>query len=774
MNLATLDVDIKAVTTKLAELSSQFETLARDASKKGNDAAKEAASRVKQEIATASEELKKLQRVQSELVQSSARATELFRKGIGGGEAAEKIKAIADAWGIYKNKQNEAGARADAHAAALGMIGRMAFGAATQIVHMAQQVMEATAKLDEHQRHLDALGSSYAATRAATDGAMSATDAFAVREQNLAQNLFLTDQQTATLNRRMREFAVLHGGEATSAMQRFSQAVQAGDNNALAQFGVRINATIPAAERMTEALRQLAEQQRHQPIIPETANERARTFTQTLDQLGGALISSMNPLAADTEYHNANARAVAAGNRAREEHRQRILAEQAAQDRLNHSLLDAKRVMHDIVHAITNEQNRALASSKTLIDSITHSVTEYTAQLNLASNASQRLAFNADLAQQGLNQNESRMSGLRQAIQNRRSERESNRSLVHEALREGYTRAELVEQGLLANATGQTVQELKRTTAELLHQIEQLGGASVDMDRRRGESRAHFYARYEEHARGALRHLQEELEITRSIEDHQRALLQVLREEKALKDADVTTSKEAIESTVRAPTTYTKGQGASAESDYGVLDPEQMRQLQEAQDFSTQFANVFAANTEHAATMAQSFSATVSSSVGTATGALKSHFQAWLTGKETIGQAAQAILHDVLLTLATESAVKAIFQYGEGIASLAMQNYAGAAQHFAAGAIYTAVAVAAGAGAAVTVPTPASAATGAGNALPPAAGQASSPTSSQSGDRPNVTVIYSGSTYGTREELHDSMITGVNEALRRGAMLEAS
>jgi hypothetical protein len=69
-----------------------------------------------------------------------------------------------------------------------------------------------------------------------------------------------------------------------------------------------------------------------------------------------------------------------------------------------------------------------------------------------------------------------------------------------------------------------------------------------------------------------------------------------------------------------------------------------------------------------------------------------------IQGSESMGLAVAKMLKDVLLGIATQATVKAIFELAEGIAATASFNYASAAAHFTAAGVYAAVAALAGAG----------------------------------------------------------------------------
>lgn len=144
-------------------------------------------------------------------------------------------------------------------------------------------------------------------------------------------------------------------------------------------------------------------------------------------------------------------------------------------------------------------------------------------------------------------------------------------------------------------------------------------------------------------------------------------------------------------------------------------------------------------------------------------GAFKSHLAAVITGKETIGQALQAMLHETMLSLAQESAVKALFNTAEGIAAFASGNIGKGTQHMIAAGTYGAVAIATGAVAAATVPTV--------NSSAPAGSSGASRTASSTQEVPQqqegpITVNINGALL-SEEQVEDAVYAGVTAAQNR-------
>lgn len=653
--IAALDFDVSAAEAKLGELERQFKAFS-DAAKT-DKAAKEWASAAAEAVKKAEDALKKLQAAQADVNKAQHDAEGLFARGIGGGEAAEKVNHLTRGLAIFNNTSLDSNTRSTALIGSLGIMGRMAMGAAEGVLAFVEASDRSTAAMDVQQRAVDALGTSYDRTRAATAGAMTASEAFAIREQMVSQNIFTTDARMAAVNGQMREYAIIHGTTAPEAFSRFAAAAQSANNGALAAFNVSIDRSTPAADRLRVAMAQLETQARQHPVIPATATESMNANRAAIESLGHTILAALDPFTQMNDHFAEQARLATIAARAVAENRTQLrLLQNAARDTqaegeaADRAMLAAAQAEWETRNHINEPMaapaapHRGGGGSGNTLD---------TSEMN--AEITQRRAMAEDMRAK--------------ALESMASQRELTRVQAEET----QNRAKLLEQETQSIALAATAQ-----------------GEAID----------------------------------RSIEDHQRGLREWEREQ------------------------------ANAAS------------------FSQQFGAVFAANTEHAATAAQSFAATAGTAMQSATGALRSHFQAWVTGRETMAQAAQGIVHEVLLAVATESIVKALFNYGEGIAALASYNYPKAAQNFAAAGVYTAVAVLAGAGAAATVPSSASAAPSSGaGATPPPAGQAHQSSTQGSGGNAPITIIYNGQTWGTRTELHDDMLNGVREAQRRGGEL---
>ena len=130
------------------------------------------------------------------------------------------------------------------------------------------------------------------------------------------------------------------------------------------------------------------------------------------------------------------------------------------------------------------------------------------------------------------------------------------------------------------------------------------------------------------------------------------------------------------------------------------------RTLRDSMDVQKQFGAAFAQLIDLNKTGTQSLAEFSAQGVGTLTGALKTHFAALITGKETVGEAIKGLVHELTLSLASEAFVRAIMETAHGIAALASIALAPTAPgHFAAAGLYTSVAALGGLAAAATAPS---------------------------------------------------------------------
>jgi len=198
-------------------------------------------------------------------------------------------------------------------------------------------------------------------------------------------------------------------------------------------------------------------------------------------------------------------------------------------------------------------------------------------------------------------------------------------------------------------------------------------------------------------------------------------------------------------------------------------DETERRDNEQRMNAGVQFQTSFSDIMRGTGTTAQLAARTVRGAFDTMTNSFKSHLSALITGRETVGEALRGIAHETLLNLATESAVRSLFEFASAIAATATLRFPQAAQHAAAGAMFAGIAVAAGVGAAVTAPPAAASAAPSGAAE---RGPASPGTIGAGGGQAGPTIINLNvnSALATREDVQDTVRRATDFAAARGSV----
>jgi hypothetical protein len=217
------------------------------------------------------------------------------------------------------------------------------------------------------------------------------------------------------------------------------------------------------------------------------------------------------------------------------------------------------------------------------------------------------------------------------------------------------------------------------------------------------------------HHETTLHYLQRELDTINSQVAGQQRLIGLINSSQSLHEQLGIGSSESANDNFRGGLDQLQRQGTyytpndNGADNYGAPDNAQIEQMRQASDLSTQFAQTFGANADSINTSAQNMASVAGGAFQSLTGTFKSQLPALIEGRENAGEALQGMLHETLLSVATESAVKALFEGAAAIASAAGGNYPAAGQHAIAAGMYAGVAVAAGVGAAISTPHPATA-----------------------------------------------------------------
>lgn len=162
----------------------------------------------------------------------------------------------------------------------------------------------------------------------------------------------------------------------------------------------------------------------------------------------------------------------------------------------------------------------------------------------------------------------------------------------------------------------------------------------------------------------------------------------------------------------------------------------------------------------------------VTSAFGGMADAFGKHLQAFVTGKETIGDALQGMLSDTLASIAQQATVKGALELAEGISALAGIVTAPLAPgHFAAAGAYFGVAALAGVGAAAVAPSSPSVAAPASAPREPAARLSKGGAASEGGGTV-YNVTFGGPMYGTGgvRQAARQMVGAINRGAVQGGV----
>lgn len=189
----------------------------------------------------------------------------------------------------------------------------------------------------------------------------------------------------------------------------------------------------------------------------------------------------------------------------------------------------------------------------------------------------------------------------------------------------------------------------------------------------------------------------------------ERQALQRLRETEAreteARDAARRTELDRLTDRLRAQQEREKAEsveGARATRETERLRREQQRRLDMTQTYVERMRDLHGQEFDSTHALAEGVTGAFQG-MGKAFG---DHLQAFVTGKETIGDALQGMLSDTLASIAQQATVKGALELAEGIAALAGIVTAPLAPgHFAAAGVYFGVAALAGVGAAAVAPS---------------------------------------------------------------------
>lgn len=163
-----------------------------------------------------------------------------------------------------------------------------------RLIDVARAFGENAAAIEQEQRALRALGTTYDSVRASTSGTTTATEALSMRQTLLRAGLSANHDVMARVARLGREYAQTYGGTATEAVNTFVSAIQSGDAAALQPFGVRLTTAKNATDRLSQAVEQLGDRFSRVEAAGRTAAESQQAFERGLTRLRQNALEGVN------------------------------------------------------------------------------------------------------------------------------------------------------------------------------------------------------------------------------------------------------------------------------------------------------------------------------------------------------------------------------------------------------------------------------------------------------------------------------------------------
>jgi hypothetical protein len=707
---------------------------------------------------------------QEKFAKSAEKARDLFVRGGFGGEIAEKVTKIGQAFDLAGNASESSATRLMAFAGGVGLTIQGVTSLAGTLDQAAAAFARAMHAIDEQTLALARAGVTRAQANEALANGVALETRVAATQETASRGYQASEQQLQAVTRAAREHALVVGGTATQATQEFIGAIESGNNRVLAQYGVHLAAGTRGSAAFAEATRQVAAAQERAGAAHGRTREETLALVRQYDQetsvlgtLNQAYQGVLSVFGRSDEQQRAAT--VATQRRAQAEalaatEREEATARQMAhQERLKRENQERDR---EVVQFTNSLNAQAVASAE--LGSATSMLAAAQQQLTQA-------WYGGETAAHAL---ERRVAGLHGVIEVQRRQRAANDSFAQNLLAEAgagrITGDELAEQAAALGLGGGQREERRR------------GGQSASQRAAQAEleqirSQAEFWAR----ARQAQTNINARAEVERGRADREketqlaaftrgqetgrqfdallrradeaaqnRATERNARDRLLLGGADpggaIAAEERRIERLRNRAQEFARAGGADNERRAEALQAEaraigtavdgyvQLREAQrEAADVSAQFAEQFARDSALTATAAQRMAGFARSSFDVATSAAENHARALLEGRENAVDAAKAWTHEVTTELAIQAGKNAVFALFTGIFQLATYQYAQAALSFAAAAGFGALAVGAGAIsiATNTPPTPSTSQLGEGR--PASAGRGEAARDSGSG-----------------------------------------
>ena len=588
--------------------------------------------------------------------------------------------------------------------------------AASSLMQFVGALAEAAAAGEQNARALNALGGSYDAIRTATNGTLTATDAYRASNTLLRSGLHLSGEEFATVARFAREHKDATQSTA-EAVQQLSEALRGGEAEGLRQFGIATQEGASRVQTLERALRQMTAANAEAAPAARTLAEEQAALGANFDEATGALANFASHavgLPSLMGSVSSALRGVAEGliaiNEA-EERRERdtpqFEARTRAQNAYNQALRDAGQNIDRLGLARTAlpSANAALLSTEQLV-AATARLNALQAQAGTTIAPSEfgraRAAGPVDLTGRAAPRRDfmAELGGLEvvgEATLRRRAE-EGLRSISADigreveatvrAQREAARQRSQRDTAPTAGAARRADDDKTAKAAEMA--ADEARRAQQALDERTSQEKR---AAQEADARAELQLARDtaaaKLEIQKNeLEEERRNSLEARRERASLQRQEEAAARRATLADLRDPAVQ-REQLDAARMDRTIARERRAldRRADQQQTFTERMRDYY-----HSDVSAAEEAATGLQGAFQATGeAFAAHAEEFAAGRETMAEALQGMAADALKSIGKQALTKAAYFFAEGLGNLALFNFPGAATAFAASAAYAAI-----------------------------------------------------------------------------------
>jgi hypothetical protein len=774
-----------------------FERIAKESGKSVEDVAR-AASKLGAEIGKHSDE------AQKKASDTADKAASIFSKGTG--IDLGKFKEIGEGFGLVNNHALTATQRMGALAGTLGMVAGVAGTVVSAAHSIYTAIGEATAAANAKRQALIGLAGGYEEIKRVSGGVASEQQAFANTLAMSTAGLSSNTASVAAATQAARRYADTYGGDAQQAFQTFMSAIQSGDRNVLQRFGVTLDHNRGSVENLSRAISQIS---RQEPPVKDGWSALVDDLTDNVTDLKNAWLDSLNPMsgyrrhqaeidAATALLNRTTDEAINAVRRNREETDRAAIIQTQMIEQINQGAAAYRNMATaaNIAAKSHEDLGRKMNDVESVLERLGHARNEATRRRTqrredrVIRSQLRREGFSAaDIGGGGGGFSRDQADQLRVQIEDHIMQLERMGVAVenfhrrrHESLEHFLKRQE--------KSLSKMIQHESRMRAAMDYVFDSMATRPANTDAQNAvfdQMLAGLQGKQSAFASEAA--VAERKADTDAARAHSASLIDALddtdrlaRQSQLLSDQlrnGHTTLSDARQRIIDLGERIAEGSEKNVDANLKeqesiraviAAEQERLRVLERAADYSAQFADATKQAFHLQETTAQGAAGVFNSTVGTMTGAFKTHLAAVIQGRETIGEALRAIAQETLTALAVESAVQALFETAKGIAKAATSYGMDptATGHFVAAGIYAAVATAAG-GAAYGLSTMApKTSAGAGMSAGGSQGPARAGPSSTAGGQGGPTYVFNVNGTLTREDAQDAIVRALDEAGERG------